>query len=60
LLAIDHEGNTVAFFSLEPAWKNKERNQSCIPPGRYKVVKRNSPKFGDHFHVLNVPGRDYI
>jgi len=24
------------------------------------VVKRNSPKFNDHFHILNVPGREYI
>jgi len=32
----------------------------CIPTGSYTVVKRWSKKYGDHFHVTNVEGRDYI
>lgn len=32
----------------------------CIPKGTYKVVRRNSAKYGDHFHVTNVPNRSLI
>jgi len=32
----------------------------CIPKGVYKVVLRNSAKYGDHFHVTNVPNRSLI
>ena len=39
--------------------KNKKRDDA-IPYGDYKVIKRNSPKYGDHFHILNVPNRSYI
>ncbi len=46
--------------TLELAWKNNEQQQSCIPTGRYQVVKRNSEKYKDHFHLTNVPGRSMI
>jgi hypothetical protein len=46
--------------TIELGWNNNERRKSCIPDGSYKVVKRVSPKFGNHFHVLNVPKRDWI
>jgi hypothetical protein len=46
------------FKTLELPWKEKQI--SCIPTGIYKVVRRKSDKFGDHFHILNVPGRDLI
>jgi hypothetical protein len=49
-----------SFHTLELPWKNNERKVSCIPAGKYKVIKRNSPKYGTHFHVQNVPGRDLI
>lgn len=39
--------------------KNQVRDDA-IPYGEYKVVKRNSPKYGDHFHILNVKDRSYI
>jgi len=48
------------FSTLELPWKDNQRNISRIPNGIYDVVKRNSKKFGDHFHVLNVPNRSYI
>lgn len=38
---------------------NAQRDD-CIPKGVYKVVKRNSAKYGDHFHVLDVPNRSMI
>lgn len=39
---------------------NNQRQKSNIPAGKYKVVKRNSPKYGNHFHILDVPNRDLI
>jgi len=41
-------------------WKDNQRRISCIPEGEYEVVKRWSKKYGDHFHILGVDGRDYI
>jgi signal peptidase I len=46
--------------TLELPWKENQRNISCIPPGKYDVVKRKSSKFGNHFHVKGVPDRSYI
>jgi hypothetical protein len=46
--------------TLELPWKENKRNVSCIPAGKYKVKKRYSPKFGNHFHVTEVENRSYI
>lgn len=46
--------------SLELPWKNNNHNVSCIPEGEYKVRKRFSDKFGNHFHVMEVPNRAEI
>ena len=47
---------------LELAWKNNEPKVSCIPAGRYPVVKLSeSASFKyTHFHIQNVPERSYI
>lgn len=55
-----HLGNGKVYQTLELAWKNNERQRSCIPKGTYKVRKRTSAKYGEHFHILNVPNRDMI
>lgn len=46
--------------TLELPWKNNTPQKSCIPASSYQVVKRESPKYGDHFHILDVPNRSYI
>ena len=46
--------------TLELPWKDNERQISCIPKGSYEVKLRWSPKYGTHYHVLNVPNRDLI
>lgn len=46
--------------TLELPWLGNAPQKSCIPTGTYKVVKRVSPKYGAHFHILNVPNRSYI
>jgi hypothetical protein len=48
------------FRTLELPWKNNKRSISCIPCGDYKVIKRTSKKYGNHFHILDVPDRDWI
>ncbi len=57
-----YKDNTIIYNckTLELAWKNNEKRVSCIPTGQYKVKKRNSAKYGDHFHVQDVTNRDYI
>ncbi|MBW2962319.1 DUF5675 family protein [Mesonia aestuariivivens] len=61
LFVLNNNNEVKAEFDcLELPWKNNQQNISCIPEGIYQVKKRTSPKFGEHFHVLNVPGRSYI
>lgn len=47
---------------LEPPWKNNQRNISCIPEGKYLVIKEETSPLHPypHFRVLNVPGRDGV
>lgn len=56
------ESDTQLFSckSLELPWLNNNQNVSCIPTGVYKVIKRYSDKYGNHFHVQNVPNRSEI
>ncbi len=46
--------------TLELPWKDNQSNVSCIPAGQYKVKKRWSEKYNEHFHITGVPNRDYI
>jgi hypothetical protein len=48
------------FLTIELPWKNNKPFISCIPDGTYKVVRRNTAKRGEHFHVRDVPGRKWI
>ena len=48
------------FVTLEPQWKDNEKNISCIPEGEYKCVRYNSPTYGETFMVTDVYGRSYI
>lgn len=55
--------NGVTLFScktLELPYKGNAKRKSCIPTGTYKVKKRYSLKYGNHFHIQNVPNRDFI
>lgn len=47
-------------YILELPDRGNETSISRIPEGEYDCVKRNSEKYGDHFHVLNVCNRSYI
>jgi len=61
LTALDDNGNaTFQCQILELPWKDNERQISCIPEGIYPVKERRTDKFGRHYHIQNVPDRDYI
>ncbi|MUP44890.1 hypothetical protein E0K83_03910 [Gramella sp. BOM4] len=42
---------------MELPWKRNLRNVSCIPVGKYRVIKHVSPTFGRCFWVKDVPDR---
>lgn len=48
--------------TLELQWLDNARNKSCIPEGKYKVVKRlaHAKRNYNHFHVVDVPNRSFI
>lgn len=45
---------------LELPWLDNTRRISCIPEGEYRVRKRRTDRFGQHYHILDVPDRDSI
>ncbi len=47
-------------YTIELPWKDNQRRISCIPEGKYLLQKRYTQRFGHHFLLLDVPGRDYI
>lgn len=47
-------------MTLEPEDRQNQQNVSCIPAGRYVCQRVASPRFGDTFEVLDVPGRSHI
>ena len=57
--ALYHEGKEVC-KTLELPWLENQRRVSCIPKGTYKVVKRHSAKYKNHFHITDVENRDWI
>ena len=46
--------------TLELAWNDNKPFTSCIPRGKYSVVKRVSGTYGNHWHVQDVEGRNLI
>ncbi len=46
--------------TLELPWRENQRSISCIPSGEYKVVIRQSPKYGSVYWVTKVPNRSWI
>lgn len=52
--------DTLSVATLEPSWKQNACDISCIPPGRYKIIPRETDHYGKHFEILSVPGRDKV
>ncbi|MEW7289043.1 DUF5675 family protein [Aquimarina sp. 2304DJ70-9] len=46
-------------FSLELAWRDNQKNISCVPAGTYQIVKEFSPRFEkDLWELKGVPNRN--
>src|SRR5260221_6285664 len=46
--------------TIELPWKENKPQVSCIPEGKYELKKRYTPRFGNHFILMNVPNRSFI
>ena len=46
--------------TVELPWRDNRPRVSCIPEGKYKLRKRTSPKFKEHFEVMDVKDRRFI
>lgn len=46
--------------TLEEPWRDNQPSVSCIPIGTYHVVRWNSKKYPNTWHVTNVPNRSAI
>jgi hypothetical protein len=60
LLVLEDDDPIFACYTLELPDRGNQRNISRIPDGCYIVKKRTSRKFGEHFHIQDVPDRSYI
>ena len=54
-----YNGLTIC-ATIELPWKNNSTRISCIPEGRYSLIKRYSPHLKDHLMLEDVPDRQYI
>lgn len=45
---------------LELPWKDNKKGVSCIPAGKYRVIRHNAPSKGPSFWIQNVPKRSEI
>jgi hypothetical protein len=55
-----HQAGTPFALTLEPPWRDNEKNISCIPAGLYNCEFNISPKFGPTYEVMGVPNRSHI
>lgn len=53
-------GEVPFAVTLELPWLDNAQQRSCIPVGTYRCRRIHSPKFGDVFEVMDVPGRSNI
>jgi hypothetical protein len=59
-LEASYSSTSFTCVTLEPPWYDNRRNVSCIPAGKYRCSRLESPSKGSRYQVLNVPGRDAI
>ena len=55
-----YTGKQVVCCTIELPWVENHRMISCIPEGRYELIKRYTEKRGWHLLVKDVPDRDGI
>jgi Family of unknown function (DUF5675) len=52
--------NELICYTIELPWRENKRCVSCIPEGKYSLIKRFHVKYGWHLLLQNVPRRSYI
>ena len=60
LMIMDGERPVYKCKCIELPDNNNQQNTSCIPEGKYDVIKSTSTGRGDVFRLLEVPGRSGI
>ena len=56
---LSYEGKPVC-KTIELPWRNNKQRASCIPEGKYRLIRRMHQKHGDQLAIPNVPGREAI
>lgn len=56
---ICHQGKIVS-HSIELPWRDNLVNRSCIPEGRYQLIKRYSERWEWHIEIMGVKDRSFI
>ena len=56
---LECEGKVIC-NTIELPWKNNETKVSCIPVGKYFIIKRFSKKFKWHLELIEVKNRSLI
>lgn len=56
---ISYQGRKIC-HTIELPWLNNTPRASCIPIGRYKLKKCNSPRHGEQIGIPAVLGREAI
>lgn len=46
--------------TIELPWMDNIQRVSCIPEGKYQLVKQYTEKFGMHYKICNIKGREDI
>ena len=60
LVVFDGKEILLKILTLELTDLGNQKNISCIPEGKYDVHRIYSQKFGNCFHIQDVPGRSAI
>jgi len=60
LVVFDGKEILLKVLTLELPDLGNQKSISCIPEGKYTVHRIYSPKFGNCFHLQDVPGRTAI
>lgn len=61
LTVVENDKALFECFTIEREWSNNKVGVSCIPQGKYSVVKTYSPRFKKDLYLIeNVPNRSGI
>lgn len=44
---------THKFYTVEQPWRLNQRLRSCVPEGRYQIIRHNTKKYPNSFALIN-------